>query len=130
LKVVAIFRMSRMSQTLIVRVRRIAEIAGMVEIARTEADAEGVRVADGVDAAVAGGGMAGVTAAATEPIGTDAGSQLMLIYVDANQAQRSRTSWPLLFCECLTIPGPRRKDDRFQPFFSHALRHGKTDPPE
>ena len=101
--------MSRMSQTLIVRVRRIPEIAGMLEIARTGADAEGVRVADGVDAAVAGG-MAEVTAA-TEAIGTDAGGQLMLILVDANQAQRSRTSWPLLFCECLTIPGPRRRID-------------------
>ena len=62
--------MSRMSRTLIARVRRIAEIAGTLEIAGTEADAEDVRVADGVDAAVAGG-MAGVTAA-TEAIGTEA----------------------------------------------------------
>ena len=71
MKAAVIFRMSRMSRILIARVRRIAEIAGTVEIAGTEADAEDVRVADGVDAAVAGG-MAGVTAAATEALGTDA----------------------------------------------------------
>ena len=68
---VEIFQMSRMSRTLIARVRRIAEIAGTVEIAGTEADAEDVRVADGADAAVADGSMAGVTAA-TEAIGTEA----------------------------------------------------------
>lgn len=61
--------MSRMSRILIARVRRIAEIAGTVEIAGTEADVEDVPLVDGVDAGVAGG-MVGVTAA-TEA-GTDA----------------------------------------------------------
>ena len=70
MKVVGIFQMSRRSPTLIARVRRKAEIARTVESAGTEADAEDVRVAAGVGAAVAGGMAAGVTAA-TEAVGTD-----------------------------------------------------------